>query len=89
MYTVSLYTVLFTFDHELEDENYLQQLCNCSIFSVNIDQLKMTQLELEKLGKKVKRLESMNTDLLQENTMLQKANGKFVVNTFCDYYIKI
>ena len=49
----------------------------------------MTQLELEKLGKKVKRLESMNTDLLQENTMLQKANGKFVVNTFCDYYIKI
>ena len=42
----------------------------------------MTQSELEKLGKKVKRLESKNTDLLQENTMLKKENGKFAVNTF-------
>ena len=49
----------------------------------------MKQSELDELGKKVKRLESKNTDLLQENTMFKKANGKFVVNTFCGYYIKI
>ena len=62
---------------------------SCVIFSVNIDQLKKTQLEFEKLEKKVKKLELKNTDLLQENTMFKKANGKFAVNTFCDYYIKI
>ena len=59
---------------------------SCVIFSVNIDQLKKTQLELEKLEKKVKKLELKNTALQQENA---KANGKFAVNTFCGYYIKI
>ena len=59
---------------------------SCVIFSVNIDELKKTHLELEKLGKKVKRLESKNTDLQKENA---KVNGKFAVNTFCGYYIKI
>ena len=61
-------------------------MCNSSIFFVNIDQLKMTQLELEKLGKKVKRLESKNTDLLQENG---KANSKYAENTVWGYYIII
>ena len=42
----------------------------------------MTQSELEKLGKEVKRLESKNANLLQENTMLKKENGKFAINTF-------
>ena len=45
---------------------------DCSIFSVNIDQLKKTQLELE----------TLKTELLQEITMLRKANGKFVHSKF-------
>ena len=51
--------------------SFMPKLYDYSIFPVNIDQLEKTQLELETL-------ESKNTELLQEITMLRKANGKFV-----------